>query len=75
MLLLDNESTFDLCCNKRFTSKIAAAKNALKMISNGGNLNITKKCKILGYKKLVWLVKKAVTNIIYVLRILSSVIM
>jgi hypothetical protein len=48
VLLLDKESTFDLCCNKSFTSKIVVAKNALKMRSNGGNLKITKTCKIPG---------------------------
>jgi hypothetical protein len=50
VLLLDNQSTFDLCCNKRFTSKIFGATNALTMTSNGGGLRITKKCKIPGYK-------------------------
>ncbi len=50
VLLLDNQSTFDLCCNKKFTSKIWKATNALTMMSNGGSLRITKKCKIPGYK-------------------------
>jgi hypothetical protein len=35
VLLLDNQSTFDLCCNKTFASKIIKAKNALSMTSNG----------------------------------------
>jgi hypothetical protein len=64
VLLLDNQSTFDLCCNKKFASKIIKAKNALQMTSNGGGLKITKKCKIPGYKYLVWYCKKAITNII-----------
>ena len=64
VLLLDNQSTFDLCCNKLFASKIIKAVNALKMTSNGGGLKITKKCKIPGYKYLVWYNKKAITNII-----------
>jgi len=64
VLLLDNQSTFDLCCNKKFASKIIKAKNALQMTSNGGGLKITKKCKIPGYKYLVWYSKKAITNII-----------
>jgi hypothetical protein len=34
------------------------------MTSNGSDLKITKKCKILGYKYLVWYSKKAITNII-----------
>jgi hypothetical protein len=53
VLLLDNQSTFDLCCNKMFVSKIIKAENTLSMMSNGGGLKITKKCKIPGYKYLV----------------------
>ena len=34
------------------------------MTSNGGGLKITEKCKIPGYKYLVWYSKKAITNII-----------
>jgi hypothetical protein len=48
VLLLDYQSTFDLYCNKRFSSKIIKAENALSMTSNGGGLKITKKCKLLG---------------------------
>ncbi len=66
VLLLENQSTFDLCCNKKLTSKITKATNALKMRSNGGCLRITKKCKIPGYKYLAWYSKKAITNIIYI---------
>ncbi len=61
---MDNQSTFDLCCNKIVASKIFKAKNALLMTSNCGGLKITKKCKLPGYKYLVWFSKKAITNII-----------
>ncbi len=66
VLLLDNHSTFDLCCNKKFASKIIKAENALQMTSNGGSLKIkiTEKCKIPGYKYLVWYSKKVNMNII-----------
>jgi hypothetical protein len=64
VLLLDNQSTFGLCCNKKFASKIIKAESALQMTINGGGLKITKKCKILCYKYLVWYSKKAITNII-----------
>jgi len=64
VLLLDNQSTFDLCCNKKFTSQITKATNALTMTSNGGGLRITEKCKIPGYRYPVWYSKKAITNII-----------
>jgi hypothetical protein len=64
VLLLDNQSIFDLCCNKTFASKILKAENALSRASNGGGLKISEKCKIPGYKYLVWYSKKAITNII-----------
>ncbi len=48
VLLLDDQLTFDLCCNKKFASKIIKAKNALQMTSNDGGLKITEKCKIPG---------------------------
>jgi hypothetical protein len=47
-----------------FASKIVKAANALKMMSNGGGLKITEKCRIEGYKYLAWYSKKAITNII-----------
>jgi hypothetical protein len=40
------------------------ATNALMMMSNGGGLRITEKCKIPGYKYQVWYSKKAITNIL-----------
>jgi hypothetical protein len=64
VLLMDNQSTFNLCCNKKFTSKIMKATNALTITSNSGSLRITKKCKIPCYKYPVWYSKKAITNII-----------
>ncbi len=64
VLLLDNQSMFDLCCNKTFASNIIKTENALSMTSNGGGLKVTKKCKIPGYKYLVWYSKKAITDII-----------
>ena len=64
VLLLDNQLTFDLCRNKKFTSKIIKALHALHMKSNEGGLKITKKCKIPGYKYKLWFSEKATTNII-----------
>ncbi len=60
MLLLDNQATFDLCCNKAFASKIIKAEYALSMTSNSGGLKITEKCKIPSYKYSVWYNKKAI---------------
>jgi hypothetical protein len=64
VLLLDNQSTFDLCCNKGFMSRIKKASCALNMTSNGGGLKITKQGEFPGYKFWVWFSDKAITNII-----------
>jgi hypothetical protein len=64
VLLLDNQSTFDLCCNKKFMSQTMKATNALTMTSKGGGLRITHKCKIPGDRYPIWYTSKAITNII-----------
>jgi hypothetical protein len=64
VLLLDNQSTFDLCCNRGFMFMIRKASCALNMTSNCGSLKITEQCKFLGYKFWVWFSKQAITNII-----------
>ena len=62
--LLDNQSTFDLCCNADFAQKKRIAKRAMNMSSNGGNMRISKECKVLGYDSWVWYTKRAMTNIL-----------
>ncbi len=64
VLLLDNQSTFDLCCNRGFMSRIEKVSHALNMASNGSGLKITKQGKFPGYKFWVWFSEKAITNII-----------
>ncbi len=64
VLLLDNQSMFDLCCNRGFMSRIKKVSCALNMTSDGGGLKITKQGKFPGYKFWVWFSKKAITNII-----------
>ncbi len=62
--LLDNQSTFDLCCNPDFAHKPRDAKRAMDMSSNGGGHRISKECKVLGYDFWVWFTKRAMTNIL-----------
>jgi len=40
--LLDNQSTFDLCCNPDFAQKKRVPKRAMNMSSNGGDMRISK---------------------------------
>jgi hypothetical protein len=62
--LLDNQSTFDLCCNPDFAHKRQDAKRAMHMSSNGGGLRISKECKVSGYDFWTWFTKRAMTNIL-----------
>jgi hypothetical protein len=64
VLLLDNQSTFDLCCNRGFISMIRKASYALNMTRKGSGLTITEQGKLPGYKFWVWFSEKAITNII-----------
>jgi hypothetical protein len=64
VLMLDNQSTFDLCCNRGFMSMIRKASRTLNMTSNGSGYQITKQGKFPGYKFWVWFSKQAITNII-----------
>ena len=62
--LLDNQSTFDLCCNPDFAHKRWDTKRAMHMSSNGSGLQISKECKVLGYDFWVWFTKRAMANIL-----------
>jgi hypothetical protein len=64
VLLLDNQSTFDLCCNRGFMSMIRKASCALNMTCDGAGLKITQQGKFPGYTFWVWFSKKAITNIV-----------
>ncbi len=60
--LLDNQSTFDLCCNPDFSGKRCNAKRAMNMSSNRGCLQISKECMVPGYDFWVWFTTRAMTN-------------
>ncbi len=50
VLLLDNQSTLNLCCNRGFMSRIKKVSHALNMTSNSGGLKITEQGKFPGCK-------------------------
>lgn len=64
VILLDNESTMDLFCNKRFVTDIVKSKDSVKVTSNGGTLLVNHKASLPGYHKPVWYNKNAITNIL-----------
>jgi Reverse transcriptase (RNA-dependent DNA polymerase) len=64
VILLDNESTTDLFCNKRFVTDIRKSKSTVTINGNGGTLKVTKKATLPGYHRKVWFDPKAITNIL-----------
>jgi hypothetical protein len=62
--LLDNQSTFDICCNLDFARKQRDAKWAMNMSSNRGGLQISKECMVPGYDFWDWFTTRGMTNII-----------
>jgi hypothetical protein len=69
--LLDYQSTFDLCCNPDFAQKKRVAKRAMNMPSNGGDMRISKECKVLGYDFWVWCTHRTMTNILSLKNLIS----
>ncbi len=61
VLVLDNQSMFDLCCNRGFVSMIRKASHALNM-KRWWWFEDHQQGKFPGYKFWVWISKQAITN-------------
>ena len=64
VILLDNQSTMDLFCNKSLVSTTFESKTPMWLKSNGGTMKVNHKATINGYDRPVWFSKDAITNII-----------
>ena len=49
VILLDNQSTLDLFCNKKLATKIDKSNLTMTVQGNGGTLGITHRVKLKGY--------------------------
>ena len=49
VILLDNQSTLDLICNKKLATKIEKSNHTMTVQGNGGNLDITHISKLKEY--------------------------
>ena len=64
VILLDNQSTLDLICNKKLATKIGTSNRTTTVQGNGGTLNITHRANFKGYTSKPWFSKEAITNIL-----------
>ena len=64
VVLLDNQSTLDLICNKKLATKIEKSNYIMTIQGNSGTLDITHRTKLKGYTLKPWFIKEAITNIL-----------
>ena len=63
MLILNNQSTVDLICNKKLVTRVWNSYESMKVKGNGGAINTTHKAYVKGYGD-VCLNEQAITNIL-----------
>ena len=72
LILLDNQSTMDLICNKKFTSNIKKFREKLRVHINSGTLVVNQQSEMPRYKINIWFSKKAITNIVLLKNVIKQ---
>jgi hypothetical protein len=72
MILLDNQSTVNLFCNRKLVSRVWEPAKSMTVYGNGGSLATTMKAHVMNYGE-IWYDTRAITNILSLINVRKQI--